>query len=256
MNTRINRSADAIISLQVVVIVFTMLNNLEHGAMLYFRLTDQGVLPEIAYKIIPYIVILTLDMAIFSFMLLGDHRTAKVFAWGMFVINLLYWDVFLTIYEILTPATVQDFTMSFTKLLVSILFAGAFSYSIHAFSKSLKRSINFSKHLRRLVDMHRRTRAKNAQLYASVQQLEGRVAECINEKSQQERLVFESDRKLSEARAELRTFTEKEKKETAARTCKDCKHEFPDKQTMGKQRGGKDRTKCKSGVCPGKCEKG
>ncbi|WP_420582062.1 hypothetical protein [Reichenbachiella sp.] len=252
MNTRINRSADAIISLQVVVIIFTMLNNLEHGAMLYFRLTDQGVLPEIAYKIIPYIVILTLDMAIFSFMLLGDHRTAKVFAWGMFAINLLYWDVFMTIYEIFTPEDVEAFTMSFTKLLVSILFAGAFSYSIHAFSKSLKKSINFSKHLRRLVDMHRRTRAKNVQLSAAVEQLHGNIAVHLNEKSQLERELLESGRKLSEVRAELSVFTDKEEKEIAARTCRDCNHEFPDKQTMGKQRGGKDRNKCKSGVCPGK----
>ncbi len=115
----------------LIIITLTMFNNLEHGAELYYRITEpiypKSWLPYIHLQ--AYFVIIVIDLAVIGFIVNGKTKDSKAFAFLLFIINLIFWDV-------LTGISTTHYAdlPKISLLLAKIFFSAAFSYLIHKMS--------------------------------------------------------------------------------------------------------------------------
>jgi hypothetical protein len=122
------------------VIFLSMLNNLPHAANLY-HLSYEGFKIGSVWDLFTQtgiqslMVVAVIDLTLIILVNYGhkkeDARTAAVFAWILFVVNVLVGDV---VHDVFNYAyTFFDPTL-LTKLLGKILFSGIFSFTLHYFS--------------------------------------------------------------------------------------------------------------------------
>ena len=123
----------------VFIIVLSMANNIEHGAKLYLFLSDQEK------NWIAYSVVIVVDLTVIAFVLKGKEKESRWFAWGLFVVNLLYWDILTVSYQLVVSLLMNNPDLFFDllkKLIAMLLWSGVFAYSIHRFSLLLKEEID------------------------------------------------------------------------------------------------------------------
>lgn len=123
----------------LIIISLTMFNNLEHGAELYYKITEPiypgAWLPYIHLQ--AYFVIIVIDLAVIGFIVNGKTKDSKAFAWLLFFINLIFWDVLTGISQ-----THYKDVQQISLLVAKIFFSAAFSYLIHKVSSLYFEKIN------------------------------------------------------------------------------------------------------------------
>lgn len=151
----------------LIIIALTMFNNLEHGAELYYRITEpiypESWLPYIHLQ--AYFVIIVIDLAVIAFIVNGKTKDSKAFAFLLFIINLIFWDVLTGI----STTHIAD-VPKISLLLAKIFFSAAFSYLIHKMSSLyFERVVGYSS-LEHLKAVHEQTLADQKQQIAEMEQ--------------------------------------------------------------------------------------
>jgi hypothetical protein len=130
------------------VIFLSMLNNLPHAANLY-HLSYEGFKIGSVWDLFTQtgiqslMVVAVIDLTLIILVNYGhkkeDARTAAVFAWILFLVNVLVGDVVRDLFNY--AYTFSDPTL-LTKLFGKVLFSGIFSFTLHYFSYLHVRLIN------------------------------------------------------------------------------------------------------------------
>lgn len=130
------------------VIFLSMLNNLPHAANLY-HLSYEGFKIGSVWDLFTQtgiqslMVVAVIDLTLIILVNYGhkkeDARTAAVFAWILFVVNVLVGDVVHDLFNY--SYTFKDPTL-LTKLFGKVLFSGIFSFTLHYFSYLHVRLVN------------------------------------------------------------------------------------------------------------------
>lgn len=156
----------------LIIITLTMFNNLEHGAELYYRITEpiypKSWLPYIHLQ--AYFVIIVIDLAVIGFIVNGKTKDSKAFAFLLFIINLIFWDV-------LTGISTTHYAdlPKISLLLAKIFFSAAFSYLIHKMSSLyFERVVGYSS-LEQLRAEYEQTLADKKELAAAIEQKKAEV---------------------------------------------------------------------------------
>lgn len=160
----------------LIIISLTMFNNLEHGAELYYKITKpiypDSWLPYIHLQ--AYFVIIVIDLAVIGFIVNGKTKDSKAFAWLLFIINLIFWDV-LTGVASTHYADVQKISL----LIAKIFFSAAFSYLIHKVSSLYFEKINGYSSIEQIKASYEQEKAFKEQLEADLEQSYIRENTCI-----------------------------------------------------------------------------
>ncbi|HEY0029163.1 MAG TPA: hypothetical protein VGC65_00280 [Bacteroidia bacterium] len=156
----------------LIIIALTMFNNLEHGAELYYRITGpiypDSWLPYIHLQ--AYFVIIVIDLAVIGFIVNGKTKDSKAFAFLLFLINLLFWDVLTGI----SKTSLWDLP-NVSLLIAKIFFSAAFSYLIHKMSSLyFERVVGYSS-IEQLKAVYEQELADKKQLAADFEQQKAEV---------------------------------------------------------------------------------
>lgn len=117
-----------------IILVLTMYNNLDHSAHVYHDVamptSDQG-----AYGWLQaYLVVIVIDLSVIAFIIAGRHKESAIFAWILFFINLIFFDVLKAVYQSYIAQNPEEKIELFRRILAKVFFSGIFSYFIHRFS--------------------------------------------------------------------------------------------------------------------------
>jgi hypothetical protein len=129
------------------IILLTMYNNLEHSASVYLNISDHTGHSDAYNRFQSYLVVIVFDLAVIAFILKSKNTESKVFAWVLFLINCLFFNVIQTGYQIIfllynIQSDVLKQDQEVVKMLITdvnaviakVVFAAIFSYCIHRFS--------------------------------------------------------------------------------------------------------------------------
>lgn len=119
----------------LLIIVLTMYNNLEHSANIYYHLIQHNGYGPFYNHIQAYLVVIVIDLSVIAFIVRAKNTESKVFAWLLFLINMLFFDVSGTTYKLLTHPDTSHKLELLNELTGQLVFSGIFSFTIHRFSK-------------------------------------------------------------------------------------------------------------------------
>lgn len=117
----------------LVIIVLTMYNNLEHSASVYYSISAQDGTNSPYQRFQSYLVVIVIDLAVIAFILHSNKKEAAVFAWILFLINALFFNILGSVHQIFLSEQTHQMIEESNKLIAKIAFSGLFSYSIHRF---------------------------------------------------------------------------------------------------------------------------
>jgi len=117
----------------LVIVVLTMYNNLEHSASVYYQISYNALFQDWYNHMQSYLVVIVIDLSVIAFILAAKERESVIFAWVLFVINCLFFNVIGSVDQLLKSA--DEFPVELVNhLLAKLIFSGIFSYSLHRFS--------------------------------------------------------------------------------------------------------------------------
>lgn len=194
----------------LLIIVLTMYNNLEHSANIYYQLIQNNGYSALYNHIQSYLVVIVIDLSVIAFIVRARHRESKAFAWMLFVVNVLFFDVLGTSYKwLVEPQTAQKLTY-FNHLVGQLMFSGIFSYTIHRFSMLYYNSSSDTEDLDQLKAENKRFRNEveqnsqsKKQLTAALESLAISNKELIDIKKHSENHLSELQTRLEHFRNEL-----------------------------------------------------
>ncbi len=118
----------------LLIIVLTMYNNLEHSAKVYYLISANPGYPDWYNHLQSFLVVIVIDLSIIAFIITAKHKESIVFAWILFLVNCIFFDVIGSIYEIFSYKSHAGLIESLNRLLSKLIYSAIFSYSIHRFS--------------------------------------------------------------------------------------------------------------------------
>ncbi len=118
----------------LLIIVLTMYNNLEHSAKVYYQISANTSYPDWYNHLQSFLVVIVIDLSIIAFIISTRHQESIVFAWVLFLVNCIFFDVAGSMYDILNGKSHVELITSFNRLLSKMIYSAIFSYSIHRFS--------------------------------------------------------------------------------------------------------------------------
>lgn len=177
-----------------------MFNNLEHGAELYYRITSPiypiSWLPYIHLQ--AYFVIIVIDLAVIGFIVNGKTKDSKAFAFLLFAINLIFWDVLTGI----ATTSITDLP-KISLLLAKIFFSAAFSYLIHKMSSLyFERVVGYSS-IEQLRAEYEQTLAEKSKLAAAIEQKKAELLSTSNLNTELEEKKVSAERIISRIEQEF-----------------------------------------------------
>lgn len=204
----------------LIIIALTMFNNLEHGAELYYKIT-QSIYP-VAWQpyihIQAYFVIIVIDLAVIGFIVNGKTNDSKAFAWLLFIINCIFWNVLTEIANV----SIND-VERISLLLAKIFFSAAFSYLIHKVSTLYFEKINGFSNLEQLKAELEQTQAERKQLEAVIYNYE-EVNEQLKADNEQSIIdIKKVDEERENFKEKALSFSADLSKIQAELTCANCK---------------------------------
>lgn len=110
-------------SFALLCMVLVMLNNLEASAFVYLRISHNPLPYEWMNVALAILVVLIIDLSIISFIVHDRKAEAGIFAFAVFMLNILYYD------------GLSLFSANAVAISAQLIYSGMFAYSIHAFSK-------------------------------------------------------------------------------------------------------------------------
>lgn len=116
----------------LLVIVLTLLNNVDHAAFIYMKVTRDNFIYDWANEAYAIFVVIVIELAILQFVVHNRKVEAAIYAGAIFFINLLYFDG-LKLIDYLTICQVA-----------ATIFSLMFSYSIYVFTELYMKVINTS----------------------------------------------------------------------------------------------------------------
>jgi len=183
------------------VIFLSMLNNLPHAANLY-HLSYEGFKIGSVWDLFTQtgiqslLVVAVIDLTLIILVNYGhkkeDARTAAVFAWILFAVNLLIGDVVRDLFHY--AYTFSDPTL-LTKLFGKVLFSGIFSFTLHYFSYLHVRLIN-----------EEQSRAMEDQELTNIKQEQSRLEAILNQVQVNEKIHSDYQKLIYEANKEADQF--------------------------------------------------
>lgn len=218
-----------------IIITFIMLNNILHAAELY-HFTTNGVWLRNTWELFTtftgwqsLLSVAGIDvglLVLINFSLeKSDLRTAKAFAWLLFLINLFFWRVIHDLYAWQHTFTDPD---KLTGFLSKIMFSAFFSYSIHKFchlhirwAGQNQQESHLKQALTEIEASVTKTEASAEQLLTKLHQLESEQSQLANQfQSHQDQNQAEADlqRKLDQAIRERDHYQALVKREQVKRT--------------------------------------
>ncbi len=187
------------------VAVLALLNNLEHSTHLYNSISDTMFDHDWMNWVYCTFVNLLIDLAVIAFVVNGRHKEAGLYAFLIFLINLLYYKG-LGIF----PIEVND-------RIAYVIYSFMFTYSIYIFSK-----LYFAK-LKKdetAYDLYENLRLSNEKIH-SINESIKELTEAHTKKDLEIRQLNEKMLILNESNKELSYFRTKR---IAELTCKECGH--------------------------------
>ena len=118
----------------LLIIVLTMYNNLEHSAKVYYQISANSSYSDWYNHLQSFLVVIVIDLSIIAFIISTRHKESIVFAWVLFMVNCIFFDVAGSMYDILNGKSHVELITSFNRLLSKLIYSAIFSYSIHRFS--------------------------------------------------------------------------------------------------------------------------
>jgi hypothetical protein len=124
----------------LIIVMVTMLNNLAHNANVYYDLVagiKKFTEVDLTSLLHAYAVVVVMDISILAFITNKEDKAAIVFAWILFIVNMIYWEAIKDLYkfDINDPKKVS-------VLLSKLIWSGVFSYAIHKFSTLYVKMMN------------------------------------------------------------------------------------------------------------------
>lgn len=127
----------------LLIITGAMINNLDHSAHLYMKISSSVSLYH------AYSVVIIFDLIVIALIWIGDAK-ALIFAISIFMINQLAWDGTIVFYELFfrfsnPEKQIDNYTKSYldliTKATTMLIYGGTFVFTVHHFSKLFKSQI-------------------------------------------------------------------------------------------------------------------
>lgn len=223
-----------------------MFNNLEHGAELYYRITKpiypESWLPYIHWQ--AYFVIVVIDLAVIGFVVNGKTKDSKAFAWLLFLINCIFWDV------LTEMATTHYKDVERISLLIAkVFFSAAFSYLIHKVSTLYFEKVNGFSSLEQVLAQNYQNVAALEQERANLKQAEALINHANSKLEQNESTINKQVEEIATLRDQVFGIGHKIIKIESELTCPVCE-EFVADYSEGIHKAIKSLNAHK-GVCKG-----
>ncbi|MEM9337283.1 MAG: hypothetical protein AAGA66_01030, partial [Bacteroidota bacterium] len=181
----------------LIIIIGAMVNNLEHSADLYMKISSKVSTAQ------AYSVVIIFDLIVIALIGVGDSK-ALIFAVSVFFINELAWDGINVFYQIYKKSgdidyTPDKFTVEYLSLIekgvVMLIYGGTFAFTVHYFSCLFKIQTAKRSKLSRIVAELRNRLAERS---ATNIDLSSRLAEDEKRLAELELIAKESEQKASE----------------------------------------------------------
>jgi len=111
-----------------------MYNNLEHSAKVYYLISENSNYPTWYNHLQSFLVVIVIDLSIIAFIITAKHKESIVFAWILFFINCIFFNIISTTYDIFNFESKTSLLESLNRLFSKLIYSAIFSYSIHRFS--------------------------------------------------------------------------------------------------------------------------
>ncbi len=118
----------------LLIIVLTMYNNLEHSAKVYYLISANSDYPAWYNHLQSFLVVIVIDLSIIAFIITAKHKESIVFAWILFFINCIFFNIISTTFNIFNYTSKTSMLVSLNQLFSKLIYSSIFSYSIHRFS--------------------------------------------------------------------------------------------------------------------------
>ncbi|MDW3191893.1 MAG: hypothetical protein R8G66_06000 [Cytophagales bacterium] len=165
-------------SFLLIIIIGAMVNNLEHSADLYMKISTKVT------ELQAYAVVIIFDLIVIALIAVGDSK-AFLFAISIFLINELAWDGVNIFYQIVRKASDIEYSIDEpTKVYLTLIergvtmliYGSTFAFTVHHFSLLFKQQISKHTKLNRLLaDLRNRL----AEASATSDDLSRRQAESL-----------------------------------------------------------------------------
>ena len=186
----------------LVIILGAMVNNLEHSADLYMKISSK------MNELQAYSVVIIFDLIVIALIGVGDSK-ALIFAISVFFINELSWDGVTVFYQVYKKAwdvnyTIDKSTQEYLKLiekgLTMFIYGSTFAFTVHHFSYMYKAQLIKRSKFNGLVSTLRKTLADLSTRLAESDSL---LAEKEKALAENLKSVADMESKLSAANEEL-----------------------------------------------------
>jgi len=127
----------------LLIIVGAMINNLDHSAELYMKISERVSVTQ------AYSVVIIFDLIVIALIGVGDSK-ALLFAISVFFINELAWDGVKVFYQIWMKAkdvnyvisdAVSEYLTLIEKAITMLIYGGTFAFTVHHFSYLFKKQL-------------------------------------------------------------------------------------------------------------------
>ncbi|TRX46323.1 hypothetical protein FNH22_31070 [Fulvivirga sp. M361] len=130
-------------SFLLIIIIGAMVNNLDHSAELYMKISDR------VSQVQAYSVVIIFDLIVIALIWVGDPK-ALLFAITVFFIDELAWDGVKVFYQIVRKGqdityqmdqSVQEYLTLIEKGITMLIYGGTFAFTVHHFSHLFKKQL-------------------------------------------------------------------------------------------------------------------
>ena len=112
------------------VAILALLNNLEHSTHVYHNISKTNFTSDWMNWVYCILVNLLIDLSVIAFVVNGRHKEAGIYAFLIFIINLLYYD------------GLEIFSTQINNSIAYVTYSSMFTYSIYTFSKLYFERVN------------------------------------------------------------------------------------------------------------------
>lgn len=151
--------------------------NIKHTSQVYFDITSLAGQDDRIYS---YLVMIVIDLAVIVFVILGKKEESETFAWFLFWLNLIFFDVLtdgFNIYERWRTGDYRGMIPYVNTFIAKSSFSYIFAYSIHRFSVLFSDHFGTSAGVEQLGAENKHLKAQLEQTIAQSEQVKAELRE-------------------------------------------------------------------------------